>query len=103
MSGGSWNYLYAKVQDAADQLDGSPTMIRRAFGKHLRLIAEALHDIEWVDSCDYGRGDEEKAIRAALGEGVTAATLSEAADQLRQAIAIGKLELDLITAEAEKR
>ena len=30
----------------------------------LRLVADAMHDVEWVDSCDYGPGDEVSAIRA---------------------------------------
>ena len=30
----------------------------------LRIVAKAAHDIEWVDSGDYGPGDEVAAIRA---------------------------------------
>jgi hypothetical protein len=30
----------------------------------LELVSEAMHDVEWVDSCDYGPGDELAAIRA---------------------------------------
>lgn len=62
MSGGSWDYLCYKVKDAAKQLCEEKCNHRKAFGKHLHLISEALHDIEWVDSCDLGRGDEIKAI-----------------------------------------
>lgn len=62
MSGGSWEYVCYKVQDAADRLCHSKCPHRKAFGVHLKLIAEALHDIEWVDSCDKGPGDEIAAI-----------------------------------------
>lgn len=66
MSGGSWNYLCDKVDDAGGELCSSSDPLRRAFGRHLLLVGKALHDIEWVDSCDYGKGDEVEAIKAAL-------------------------------------
>ncbi len=62
MSGGSFQYLYSKIEDAAQTLSADQNPTRKAFGKHLYLIAEAMHDIEWVDSCDYGPGDEMNAI-----------------------------------------
>lgn len=34
------------------------------FAKLLRAVAKAAHDIEWVDSGDYGPGDEVESIRA---------------------------------------
>lgn len=64
MSGGSMNYLYSKVLHCADFECDTPE--RRAFAAHLKLVAQALHDIEWVDSGDYGPGDENAAIRACL-------------------------------------
>jgi hypothetical protein len=64
MSGGSMNYLYSKVLHCADFPLDTPE--REAFAKHLKLVAQALHDIEWVDSGDYGPGDENAAIRACL-------------------------------------
>ena len=67
MSGGSWDYVYGKVQDTAETLQHSTDALRRAFGNHLILCAKALHDIEWVDSCDYGKGQERPAIEDALG------------------------------------
>lgn len=67
MSGGSYDYLYSKVEDAADRLRGQNNPLRRAFGVHLKAIAKALHDIEWVDSCDTSPGDEVPAIKKALG------------------------------------
>lgn len=68
MSGGSYDYAYFKIDHLADSIEsranGNP--LRVAFAKHLRLVAKAAHDIEWVDSGDYGGGDEEAAIRAVL-------------------------------------
>jgi hypothetical protein len=63
MSGGSMQYLYSLVRDADFRLD---TPLRRAFHRHLQLVAEALHAIEWVDSGDSGPGDEEAAILACI-------------------------------------
>lgn len=57
------NYLYSSVRDAEFRRD---TPQRRAFAAHLELVAKALHDIEWVDSCDYGPGDENAAIMACI-------------------------------------
>lgn len=64
MSGGSMNYLYSKVLHNAEFPCDTPE--REAFAKHLKLVAQALHDIEWVDSGDYGPGDENAAIAACL-------------------------------------
>ena len=77
MSGGSWNYLYSQVEEAAKQLKTSNDPLRRAFGKQLRLCAKALHDIEWADSNDSSPGDERAAIEAALGKDVHALELAE--------------------------
>ena len=69
MSGGSMDYLTYRVDDAANQLmDKNNTLLQRAFGEHLRKVAKALHDIEWVWSGDYGKGDDEEAIKAVLGD-----------------------------------
>lgn len=66
MSGGSMNYLCHRLESDATFRQDTPE--RRAFAKHLKLVTKALHDIEWVDSGDYGEGDESKAIRACLGD-----------------------------------
>lgn len=65
MSGGSMQYLYRRLLDEVDFACDTPE--RKAFAAHLELVAKALHDIEWVDSGDYGPGDENAAIRACLG------------------------------------
>jgi hypothetical protein len=68
MSGGSYDYLCYKMGDAAESLCNDKNPLRRAFGKKLQLFATAMHDIEWVDSDDYGPGEEAKAIKLALGK-----------------------------------
>lgn len=55
-------YLCYRVQDVAEKLCKDEIPYRRAFGDHLKLIAKALHDIEWVDSSDMSHPDDEKAI-----------------------------------------
>ena len=50
MSGGSYDYAYLKVVDMAESLSSkNNSPLRRAFGKHLKLVAKAMHDIEWVE------------------------------------------------------
>jgi hypothetical protein len=77
MSGGSYNYAYNRVREFAEDLeqqsetrDLAPEVrdLRGRFAEHLRLVAKAMHDIEWVDSADYGEGGEVAAIRAVLPE-----------------------------------
>ncbi len=68
MSGGSWDYLCFKVKDAAQRLKYDKCATRRAFGHHLMLVSEALHDIEWVDSDDKGAGDEIEAINRCISK-----------------------------------
>jgi hypothetical protein len=61
MSGGSYDYIYSSIQDI--KLRNTDTDPRRAaMQKILKLVAKAMHDIEWVDSSDYGCGDDHKAI-----------------------------------------
>lgn len=81
MSGGSMDYLYQRVEDASFRED---TPERRAFRKHLTLVAKALHDIEWVDSCDYGRGDETAAILACLPAGAVLISAIEEAQRVHR-------------------
>jgi hypothetical protein len=66
MSGGSWGYLYFKMDEAADTLIEDKDPLRKAFGKKMKLIAAAMHDIEWVDSGDYENGEEVEAIEKAI-------------------------------------
>lgn len=59
MSGGSLNYFYQEVSDAAALIrekntnyQGNDPVIN-AFADHLVKVSEALHDVEWVFSGDY--------------------------------------------------
>lgn len=85
MSGGSMNYLYSRIESEANFL--AYTAERRAFSKHLQLVVQALHDIEWVDSADYGPGDENEAIRACIGRAEMLQSAIEDAQQARDALA----------------
>lgn len=84
MSGGSMRYLYSRLEHEASFVEDTPE--RKAFAKHLKLVAKALHDIEWVDSGDYGPGDENAAIRACLSEAATLEAAVEAAHEARKAL-----------------
>lgn len=63
MSGGSYDYIYSKIEDLADTIRNQEKDPRRAsFAKLMKLVGEAMREIEWVDSCDSGPGDEYKSI-----------------------------------------
>lgn len=68
MSGGSWDYVYCRLSDAIEKLSLDDDPLRRKFGRHLKKVQKALHDIEWVDSSDCCPGDEVEAIEAVLNE-----------------------------------
>lgn len=89
MSGGSMNYLYSKLEYDANFTEYTPE--RKAFAKHLKLVAQALHDIEWVDSGDYGKGRESDAIRACLSEGAALEAAIEIANEAAKTL---RAELD---------
>ncbi len=81
MSGGSWDYLYGRIGDAAARLKRSELPHRKAFGRLMEKVAEAMHMVEWVDSGDCGDGDEIPAILKALGKGAKALVLAEVVEQ----------------------
>ena len=64
MSGGSMDYLYARVEDVRFDTY-SPE--RKAFRKHIFLVAKALKSIEWNDSGD-GDDDEVQNIMACISK-----------------------------------
>ncbi len=67
MSGGSLDYVYFKVDEAADAIEcRSDKPFHKAFAKHLRKVSKALHDIEWVFSGDYSEGDEKASIETII-------------------------------------
>jgi hypothetical protein len=67
MSGGSMDYAFLRVYEACERIKPT-TERRRAVIEHLRLVAEALRAIEWVDSGDSGPEYEEDAITGCIGE-----------------------------------
>lgn len=81
MSGGTYDYACWKLYqladdievrtkeprtDGFDQIPEKTVALRLRFVEHLRKVAAAAHDIEWVDSGDYGDGAEVEAIEAVL-------------------------------------
>ena len=90
MSGGSWEYVYHRVEEIARRLERERAPLRRALGEHLHLVARALHDIEWVDSGDMSEGADEAAIRACLSPHDEARVLAE---DLRTAVSAAEAVL----------
>jgi hypothetical protein len=67
MSGGSLDYVYGRVDDAAQSImQQSKNPLYAAFAKHLIKVAKALHDLEWVLSGDCSEPSEVAAIRAVI-------------------------------------
>ena len=92
MSGGSMDYAFTKVEDAAGLMRPT-TLLRRAFRVHLLNVARALKAIEWNDSGD-GDDEEDQLIRACLPEAV-----SELRTAIGEAVAAqGLLEKSIIKA-----
>lgn len=87
MSGGSLDYVYTRVEEAADRITPD-TALRRAFIKHLKLVSQALYEIEWAQSGDTSPGNEDelKAIRACLHPGAPIATLIDEAKEWQKQI-----------------
>jgi FtsZ-binding cell division protein ZapB len=85
MSGGSHDYAYAKV-DEFDACSHNSTALRKAFNAHLKLVAVAMQQIEWVDSCDNSEPDAENAIKKALGS-VTVTKRLEEVEALKAEVA----------------
>ena len=86
MSGGSYDYLCYKMEGAAQTLMGkSQTPYRQAFGQLMMKCAKAMRDVEWVDSSDMGRGDDEEAIMMCISENdVLRVTVEEAEKTLKE-------------------
>lgn len=99
MSGGSYDYVYHRISEAADSVRASigrvtepvelhvrrggvtrtytgpdAARLRESVAEHrlwladvMEAVAKAMHDVEWVDSCDYSEAAEVPAI-AAVGD-----------------------------------
>ena len=59
MSGGSWDYVCYKIDEAADNLIHERCPERRALGHLMHKVGKAMHDIEWVDSGAVATAEEE--------------------------------------------
>jgi hypothetical protein len=77
MSGGSWNYIYARFEETAGRLLESKEPLRRALSRKVFQLSEAMRAIEWVDSCDSTKGDDRKLIEQFLGGDAAALELKE--------------------------
>lgn len=100
MSGGSLNYVYSAVSDAASQIAADERPEYAAFGQHLKLVAKALHEVEWEYSCDTGKGDALKAIAEAMHSNLNVLSLYEVLKDIRVAVSdldrISKREYDKV-------
>ena len=85
MSGGSYNYAYSRVEDMAyDPRIASGSPLRRAFSRHLLLVAKAMKAVEWMDSCDTSDCDDE--ICEVLGEHAELRELIAMAEETQAAL-----------------
>lgn len=82
MSGGSLNYIYLTLENAAAEIsshyndeycplhgnnaDRQKWELTKRFVEKLDHAVKALHAVEWVMSGDYGEGDEFTAIERFL-------------------------------------
>ena len=69
MSGGSLDYVCYKLDDAIEVIERrATTVLQKAFAAHLKDVAKALHDLEWVYSGDYSDGDDVEALRKVVNK-----------------------------------
>ena len=93
MSGGSLDYVCYKVDDAIDTIEKrATTVLQKAFAKHLKDVAKALHDLEWVYSGDYSEGQEVESLRKVINKEMELKAATEQAEfalkQLKDALGI---------------
>lgn len=83
MSGGHYNYASHNINTFIYVFGlQANTPLRLAFLNHLKKVEKAIHDIEWVDSGDYGPGDEDAAIKEALGDNWKTLSVEAAIEKL---------------------
>lgn len=101
MSGGSWEYVCYKISEAGQRLQGEACPYRRALSDVVLKLAKVMHDIEWVDSCDMGEGDDVKAIKEFMGREVFPVVLSQIEkDAEKLACKLAELLQEIAKAEA---
>ena len=81
-------YLHRDVERVARQMLKEEIPYRRAFARHLIDVAEALHDVEWVDDSDYGPGDDEESIMKCINKADVIDTLIEDARVIVEALSL---------------
>ncbi len=81
MSGGSLDYVFYKLDDAVDSIEKrATTPLHKAFAAHLRDVSKALHDLEWVYSCDYSEGQEVESLRKVINKEMELKAATEQAE-----------------------
>ena len=72
MSGGSLDYVYFKVDEAAREISRESATSRipelKAFKDHLVKVSAVLHDVEWFLSGDYAEETMIESIKKLLSE-----------------------------------
>jgi hypothetical protein len=85
MSGGHYDYEEGRIRDFAAKMQPT-TPLRRAFKKHLMLVYEACHAVDYVDSGDGGQESEDEAIKRCLGPACDQAAFVESVDALTRTL-----------------
>ena len=81
MSGGSLDYVCYRLDDAIDTIEKrATTVLQKAFAKHLKDVAKALHDLEWVYSGDYSEGQEVESLRKVINKEMELKAATEQAE-----------------------
>jgi len=81
MSGGSLDYVCYKLDDAIEVIERrATTVLQKAFAKHLKDVAKALHDLEWVYSGDYSEGQEVESLRKVINKEMELKAATEQAE-----------------------
>lgn len=98
MSGGSYGYIYTKIEEFADSLRVT-TPERKVFRTLLYNVALAAHDIEWADSCDTSQGSETPVILTCIAEGAPLAEVIQDALRVREELTnmIEKAHVESVT------
>lgn len=86
MSGGAYDYFFAKIDDYADEVRIKNCPYRQSFVNLLRKVSEAAYKIEWVDSGDCSEGDEIEAIKECFGVDADLKIKSDAYDKIKDMI-----------------
>ena len=81
MSGGSLDYVCYRLDDAIDTIERrATTTLQKAFAQHLKDVAKALHDLEWVYSGDYSEGQEVESLRKVINKEMELKAATEQAE-----------------------